>query len=100
MGTELEPVDVSALCESLNVYVEMADPYHTDETSKTIYRLMLKSGPRVLILKRKCALVQGREGGFPYRMAVDQSSCPGESCGCGRYCTRIYFDEMNKKNEV
>ena len=43
-----------------------------------------------MVLKRKCALVQGREGGFPYRMRVDQEECLGEACGCGRYCTRVF----------
>jgi indolepyruvate ferredoxin oxidoreductase alpha subunit len=47
-------------------------------------------GPRVLVLRRKCALVQKREEGFPYLMEVDQEKCLGESCGCGRYCTRIF----------
>ena len=43
-----------------------------------------------MVLRRKCALVQGREGGFPYGMYVDQELCVGEECGCGRYCTRIF----------
>jgi len=34
--------------------------------------------------------VQGREGGFEYKVRVDQNLCLGESCGCGRYCTRIF----------
>jgi indolepyruvate ferredoxin oxidoreductase alpha subunit len=51
---------------------------------------MKKSGPRVLLLRRKCALVQGKEEGFPYEMSVDQEKCLGEACGCGRYCTRIF----------
>ena len=57
---------------------------------QTIYGLLKKNGPQVLVLRRKCALVQGREGGFPYDMQVNQDKCLGEECGCGRYCTRIF----------
>ena len=90
MGTVTDPVGVEALCRSLQVEVEVGDPYDMMGTAKTLYRLMQKSGPRVLVLSRKCALVQGKEGGFPYKMAVSQDRCLGEGCGCGRYCTRIF----------
>jgi indolepyruvate ferredoxin oxidoreductase alpha subunit len=90
METATEPVDVEALCRSLKVHVETADPYDMRDTAKILYRLMKMGGPRVLILRRKCALVQKREEGFPYLMEVDQDKCLGEECGCGRYCTRIF----------
>ena len=90
METATEPVDVEALCRSLNVHVEVADPYDMRETARIIYRLIKMDGPRVLVLRRKCALVQKREEGFPYSMEVDQETCLGEDCGCGRYCTRIF----------
>jgi len=59
-------------------------------TAGLIYELMQKSGPRGLILRRKCALIAGRQEGFPYLMSIDQKKCLGEACGCGRYCTRIF----------
>ena len=90
MGAKSDPVDIEALCRSMGVYVELADPYDMKNTAKTIYRLMSEKGPRVLILKRKCALVAGKEGKFPYRLHIDQELCLGEQCGCGRYCTRIF----------
>jgi len=106
MGEEHEPIDLESLCRSLGVYVEVADPYNMMQTTRTIYGLLQIPGPRVLILKRKCALVQGREGGFPYRIQVDPDLCLGESCGCGRYCTRIFrcpgliWDERTKKAQI
>jgi indolepyruvate ferredoxin oxidoreductase alpha subunit len=89
-GTPTEPVDIEGLCRALGADVYVADPYDMESTARTIYDLMKKSGPRVLVLRRKCALVQGREGGFPFKMHVDQKKCAGEECGCGRYCTRIF----------
>lgn len=106
MGQEVEPVDIEAVCRSLGVRVETGDPYEMEETAKTLYRLMGVTGPRVLILKRTCALVQGRRGGFPFVMSVDKERCLGEQCGCGRYCTRIFrcpgliWDEAEKKAAI
>ncbi len=106
MGHSAEPVDIEKLCRSIGVTVKEADPYDMENTAGMIYDLMKKSGPRVLILKRKCALVQGREGGFPYRMHVDQDKCIGEVCGCNRYCTRIFRcpglirDEQTQKARI
>jgi indolepyruvate ferredoxin oxidoreductase alpha subunit len=99
-------VDVEALCRSLGVRVDVGDPYDMKATAKTIYRLMKEKGPRVLLLKRQCALVQKREGGFPFMMRVDQEQCLGEACGCGRYCTRIFrcpgliWDKENQKAKI
>jgi indolepyruvate ferredoxin oxidoreductase alpha subunit len=90
MGDSADPVSIEALCRSLGVETEVADPYEMGNAARIIYKFIKKSGPRVLILRRKCALVQGREGGFPYKMNVDQEQCLGEECGCGRYCTRIF----------
>lgn len=106
MGETTEPVDVEALCRSLGVEVEVSDPHHMRNTAITIYKMMKKAGPRVVVLRRKCALVQGREGGFPFEMEVDKDRCLGEACGCGRYCTRIFrcpglvWDKEAKKARI
>jgi indolepyruvate ferredoxin oxidoreductase alpha subunit len=90
MGEPTEPVDLEKLCRSLNIRVEVADPYETETSAKMIYSLIREKGPRVLIMRRKCALVQGKKGGFPYKVQVNNERCLGEACGCGRYCTRIF----------
>ncbi len=90
MGVPTVPVDLEGLCRVLGTHVEVADPYDMENTAQTIYRLMRMTGPRVLVMRRKCALVQGREGGFPYRMRVKPEQCLGERCGCGRYCNRVF----------
>jgi indolepyruvate ferredoxin oxidoreductase alpha subunit len=106
MGDQTEIVNMEALCSSLGAEVRVEDPYDMEQTARTMYELLQKKGLRTLILRRKCALVQGREGGFPYHMQVDQEKCLGESCGCGRYCTRIFrcpglvFDEEKGKARI
>ncbi len=90
MGEETGIVAMEDVCRSIGAEVRIADPYEMGQTARTIYDLLQEKGQRVLILRRKCALVQGREGGFPYRMDVQEERCLGEACGCGRYCTRIF----------
>ncbi|RLB44065.1 MAG: indolepyruvate ferredoxin oxidoreductase [Deltaproteobacteria bacterium] len=103
MGEPTQPVDVVAICKSMGLDVYVGDPYEMKQTAEKLYELMQQRGPRVMVLRRKCALVQGREGGFPYGMHVDQDLCIGEECGCGRYCTRIFrcpgliWDKEKKK---
>ncbi len=90
MEEKTDPIDIESLCNSLQITVKTSDPYKMEESAGIIYDLMQLSGPRVLILKRKCALVQGREGGFSNKMKVDSDKCRGEDCGCNRYCTRVF----------
>ncbi|MDZ7700022.1 MAG: indolepyruvate ferredoxin oxidoreductase subunit alpha [Deltaproteobacteria bacterium] len=102
MGEPTESVDPEALCRSMGIEVEVSDPYDITGAAQTIYRLLKQKGPRVLIMRRKCALVQGREGGFPYDMRVNRERCLGEACGCNRYCTRVFRCPglvWNKKRE-
>jgi len=106
MGIKTDPVDIEALCRSLDISVSVADPYEMNQAAKTIYGLIKEKGPRVLILRRTCALVQGKEEGFPYQMQVNQELCIGKDCGCNRYCTRIFrcpglvWDEANGKARI
>jgi len=106
MGEKTDPVDIEIFCRSLNIDVSVADPYEMKQTAQAIYGLVQKKGPRVLILKRTCALVEGKERGFPYEVKVNQDLCLGEDCGCNRYCTRIFrcpglvWDEENQKAKI
>ncbi len=90
MGEYTEPIDIQSVCESIKIEVKTADPYQMNETAETILALLSEKGPRVLILKRKCALVQSKQDGFPFLVRINTEKCLGEKCGCNRYCTRIF----------
>jgi len=84
-------VDIEAVCRSMGADVTVLDPYDLENSAKAIYRLLQQDeGVRVIIMRRKCALVQRREGGFPYTMEVNAELCLGETCGCNRFCTRVF----------
>lgn len=93
-------VDVESVCQALGVDCQVVDPYDLAATQEALYEaLQEKSGLRVLIFRRVCALVQGKRGGHPYRMRIDPSLCRGDDCGCHRFCSRSFrcpglsFDE-------
>jgi indolepyruvate ferredoxin oxidoreductase alpha subunit len=90
-GEPAPKVDLEALCGSLGVRVEVADPFDLQDTTSKLLDLMQDDrGVRVLISRRKCALVRAREEKAAYKVRVDSEKCRGESCGCARLCTRVF----------
>lgn len=91
MGTPAPVVNIEKLCSALGIRVETGDPFDLQGTTEKILDLINEEGGvRVLISRRKCALVKAKEEKAKYKMHVDQEKCLGESCGCARLCTRIF----------
>ncbi len=91
LGEPAPAVDIEALCRSLGVRVEVTDPFDISGTTEKLLDLMAEEGGvRVLISRRKCALVRAREEKRAYVMHVDSEKCLGERCGCNRLCTRVF----------
>lgn len=98
-GQAGQAVELEKVCQALGLTVEVADPYDLEATQAAIYNAVRQGGLKVLILRRVCALVQGRRGGHPFKMRIDTAKCRGEACGCNRFCSRVfrcpglYYDE-------
>ena len=91
LGEPAPKVDLEGLCGSLGVRVEVADPFDLQDTTHKLLDLIQDDGGvRVLISRRKCALVRAREEKAAYKVRVDSEKCLGESCGCARLCTRVF----------
>jgi indolepyruvate ferredoxin oxidoreductase alpha subunit len=90
MGDQAVPIDIEKLCKSLGCMVEVADPFDLEDAKKKFWNLIHQEGAKVMIMRRKCALLAAREEGPQYRVWVDHKKCVGEECGCDRYCTRIF----------
>ncbi|MBU1349331.1 indolepyruvate ferredoxin oxidoreductase, partial [Patescibacteria group bacterium] len=95
-------VDVESVCQAMGLPYRIVDPYDLAATQEALYGALQEDGGlRVLIFRRVCALVQGRQGGHPYRMKIDHEACRGETCGCNRFCSRVFrcpglvFDEAS-----
>ncbi|MCF8032219.1 MAG: 4Fe-4S binding protein [Desulfarculaceae bacterium] len=107
MGQPGTPVDVEQVCRGLGLPHAVVDPYDLAATQEALYdALQQGGGVRVLIFRRLCALVQGKQGGHPHSISVDPEICRGEDCGCNRYCTRVFrcpglvFDEDSGRARV
>jgi indolepyruvate ferredoxin oxidoreductase alpha subunit len=84
-------VDIAKLCAALGSRVETCDPFDLQDTTEKILDLINEEGGvRVLISRRKCALVKAKEEKAQYKVHIDPEKCLGESCGCARLCTRIF----------
>ncbi len=91
VGEPAPNVDIEGLCRSLGIRVELTDPFDLQDTTQKLLDLMqCDGGVRVLISRRKCALVRAKTEKAAYKVWVDSEKCRGESCGCARLCTRVF----------
>ena len=92
MGEPTRAVDIESLCRSLGVPVEICDPLDLEDTTETLLRMMTDGdGPKVVIVRRECALVKGKKEKPKYKMHVDRNKCIGEACGCHNLCTGVFM---------
>ena len=91
-GESAPAVSIEGMCRAMGFKVKTADPYDLNETTRAILDGLegLADGPRVLILKRACALVRAKQGPPDFQVRVDPSLCLGQECGCSRLCTRVF----------
>jgi len=91
VGDTAPAVDIDSLCRGLSVPAEVVDPYDVKGTTQKLLKL-LRDGirPRVVISRRECALMRAKSKESLYRMNVDADKCVGETCGCDRFCSRVF----------
>lgn len=91
IGRQAKGLDIPAICSAMGANVTIADPFDIETTTDTLLRMMNeKTGVHVLVLKQACALSPEKKHTRRYELTVDDALCQGESCGCGRICTRIF----------
>jgi indolepyruvate ferredoxin oxidoreductase alpha subunit len=91
MGEEAPKLEIETVCRALGVTVEVTDPYDIPGTTEKIVGMLRDRGkPRVLISRRECALTRAKREKAPYVVRVDQGRCRGESCGCDKFCVRVF----------
>jgi len=107
MGDQVPSIDIARICEAIGARVEITDPFDLDGTQELLNELIEdKSGVKVLIMRKACALSPQRKNKKDYEMHVDETICLGEECGCGRFCTRVFrcpglvWNETKKKAEI
>jgi indolepyruvate ferredoxin oxidoreductase, alpha subunit len=106
-GSPAPVIDIEKLCSALGIRVETTDPFDlTGTTEKLLSLINDESGARVLVARRKCALLRAKEEKARYKVRIDPEKCLGEACGCARLCTRIFkcpgltWSEERRKSQV
>ncbi|MFZ5596635.1 MAG: thiamine pyrophosphate-dependent enzyme [Bacillota bacterium] len=88
-GEPLGRVKIESLLSGLDIPVTVQDPYDVEGAIETVYKLLQENGPRALVMRRACALVAVK-GKKKNRVYVDQDRCIGDSCGCARFCSKVF----------
>jgi len=107
IGASSPPVDIEKLCQALGVKVIVTDAYDVQETTQKLIGLLRDEGkPRVLISRRECALIRAKREKPLYKVQINPDRCIGETCGCERFCTRVFkcpgliWDKNAKKAKI
>jgi indolepyruvate ferredoxin oxidoreductase alpha subunit len=107
MGEPAPILDIESLCHALGVQVLVTDPHDIDGTTEKLLEMLRNEGnPSVLISRRECALIRAKKEKPLYRVWVNHDQCIGESCGCDRFCTRVFrcpgliWDKNTKKAKI
>jgi len=85
-------ISIEKLCEALGIAVDVVDPYDIEATRKTFLGVLARKGKtRVVISRRECALIRASKQPGPIsRVRIAADKCLGDSCGCNKYCTRVF----------
>lgn len=87
-GSRVEPLSIENITRALGLKTVIADPHLISETVPVIFELLKGKGPRVLILRKECALTAAKKDRRLYRVETDK--CIGEACGCSNFCGRVF----------
>ena len=91
LGEEVTPIDIEAVCRAFGAKVEVTDPFDLGGTRKKVLQALEDpQGVRVIIMRRKCQMLKGKEEKPPFKVRIDPQKCLGEDCGCDRLCTRVF----------
>jgi indolepyruvate ferredoxin oxidoreductase alpha subunit len=107
MGEPAPILDIESLCHALGVQVMVTDPHDINGTTEKLSAMLRNEGnPSVLISRRECALIRAKREQPLYKVWVNHDQCIGESCGCDRFCTRVFrcpgliWDRSAKKAKI
>lgn len=91
LGEERPPLDIPTICKAFGADTKIVDPFDFEDAVSTLYDAMQEDKLQVLIFRRKCQLIEGRELKAPRpRVYIDPEVCVGDHCGCMRVCSRVF----------
>jgi indolepyruvate ferredoxin oxidoreductase alpha subunit len=102
MGDEVVPLSIEGICRAFGARVEVTDPFDLKGTRQTLLQ-MLKDpeGLKVLIMRRKCALLELKEEKAPKKINLDPEQCSGcKLCTKVFKCPGLIWDKESEKATI
>lgn len=91
MGNKVSPVRPEDLCKGIGIKVEVLDPFEIQEATKKVFHLLQEDGVKVVVFRRACALLERSKKDFILKTArVHEDLCIEDSCGCSKFCVRVF----------
>ncbi len=102
MGEEVEPLSIEDICCSFGAKVKVTDPFDLKGTKQLLLEMLdAPDGPKVLIMRRKCALLNVKEKSVSPRMYIDEERCNGcELCTRLFRCPGLIWDKTSEKGKI
>ncbi|MBM3156005.1 MAG: indolepyruvate ferredoxin oxidoreductase subunit alpha, partial [Chloroflexi bacterium] len=89
LGRPAPVVEIEGICKAVGVPVKVRDPFEINEAIQELYDMLQECGPKVMVFRRRCHLVETKEKGKK-KVYVDTAKCIGDDCGCARFCSRVF----------
>ena len=102
MGDEVALLSIERICRAFGAKVEVTDPFDLKDTRQTLLQ-MLKDpeGLKVLIMRRKCALLKLKEEKVPKKISLDPEQCIGCKLCSGVFkCPGLIWDKESEKVKI
>lgn len=87
-GSSVKPLHIEDVTAGLGLRTVIADPHRIDDTVESILELLQEKGPRVVVLRKECALAAAKRERKVYQVKALQ--CAGSECGCNNFCGRVF----------
>jgi indolepyruvate ferredoxin oxidoreductase alpha subunit len=89
LGRPTPVVEIEEVSRAIGAKVRVRDPFEMDESIADLYEMLQEEGPKVMIFRRRCPLVETKEKGRK-KVFVEPEKCIGDDCGCARFCSRVF----------
>jgi len=91
LGEDVPPIDIAEIAKGIGIEPIVMEPFDVENSARRLADLMRDDGVKVVIFRHMCALVEAKQKKEEKpRVVVDSKLCVGETCGCGRFGSRVF----------
>lgn len=91
LGEDVEKIDIADICRGIGIPTFVMEPFEVEKSSYELADLLQTKGLKVVIFRHPCALVEAKQKKEEKpKVFIDSEICAGASCGCDRFCSRVF----------